>query len=91
MLEDSVAGRVTHLPGVPTVNHRASRPWSRARVSASRPSPRLTSALLHGPGLPTRYVFGHLHPEREACSPRRAVRPVGSRRKCGESRSGRGP
>ncbi|MFF7528397.1 transglutaminase family protein [Streptomyces bobili] len=60
-----VADRVTYLPGVTTVNTSAAEAWEQG-AGVCQDLAHLTLGLLRGLGLPTRYVSGYLHPEREA-------------------------
>ncbi|MEV4226423.1 transglutaminase family protein [Streptomyces bobili] len=60
-----VADRVTYLPGVTTVNTSAAEAWEQG-AGVCQDIAHLTLGLLRGLGLPTRYVSGYLHPEREA-------------------------
>ncbi|MBE8471214.1 transglutaminase family protein [Streptomyces justiciae] len=60
-----VADRVTYLPGATGVNTSATEAWEQG-AGVCQDIAHLTIALLRGLGLPTRYVSGYLHPEREA-------------------------
>ncbi|MFI7295422.1 transglutaminase domain-containing protein [Streptomyces sp. NPDC050121] len=60
-----VADRVTYLPGVTGVNTSAAEAWEQG-AGVCQDIAHVTIALLRGLGLPTRYVSGYLHPEREA-------------------------
>ncbi|CAM5712242.1 transglutaminase family protein [Streptomyces aurantiogriseus] len=60
-----VADRVAYLPGVTGVNTSATEAWDQG-AGVCQDIAHLTIALLRGLGLPTRYVSGYLHPEREA-------------------------
>ena len=60
-----VADRVTYLPGVTTVNTSAAEAWAQG-AGVCQDLAHLTIALLRGLGLPTRYVSGYLHPDRDA-------------------------
>lgn len=60
-----VADRVGYLPGVTGVNTSAAEAWDQG-AGVCQDIAHLTIALLRGLGLPTRYVSGYLHPEREA-------------------------
>jgi len=60
-----VADRVGYLPGVTGVNTSAAEAWEQG-AGVCQDIAHLTIALLRGLGLPTRYVSGYLHPEREA-------------------------
>ena len=60
-----VADRVSYLPGATGVNTSAAEAWERGG-GVCQDIAHVTIALLRGLGLPTRYVSGYLHPEREA-------------------------
>jgi transglutaminase-like putative cysteine protease len=60
-----VADRVTFLPGATSVNTSAAEAWEQG-AGVCQDIAHVTIALLRGLGLPTRYVSGYLHPEREA-------------------------
>jgi transglutaminase-like putative cysteine protease len=60
-----VADQVSYLPGVTGVNTSAAEAWDQG-AGVCQDIAHLTIALLRGLGLPTRYVSGYLHPEREA-------------------------
>ncbi|WP_155058178.1 transglutaminase family protein [Streptomyces blattellae] len=60
-----VADRVTYLPGATGVNTSAAEAWEQG-AGVCQDIAHLTIALLRAVGLPTRYVSGYLHPEREA-------------------------
>ncbi len=60
-----VADRVTYLPGATGVNTSAAEAWQQG-AGVCQDIAHLTIALLRGLGLPTRYVSGYLHPERDA-------------------------
>ncbi|WP_327316716.1 transglutaminase family protein [Streptomyces sp. NBC_01235] len=60
-----VADRVSYLPGVTGVNTSAAEAWEQG-AGVCQDIAHVTIALLRGLGLPTRYVSGYLHPEREA-------------------------
>jgi transglutaminase-like putative cysteine protease len=60
-----VADRVSYLPGVTGVNTSAAEAWEQG-AGVCQEIAHVTIALLRGLGLPTRYVSGYLHPEREA-------------------------
>ncbi|MEV0172753.1 transglutaminase family protein [Streptomyces sp. NPDC050803] len=60
-----VADRVGYLPGATGVNTSAAEAWEQG-AGVCQDIAHLTIALLRGLGLPTRYVSGYLHPEREA-------------------------
>ncbi|MFJ8108900.1 transglutaminase N-terminal domain-containing protein [Streptomyces sp. NPDC096132] len=60
-----VADRVAYLPGATGVNTSAAEAWEQG-AGVCQDIAHLTIALLRGLGLPTRYVSGYLHPEREA-------------------------
>ncbi|GAA4063417.1 transglutaminase family protein [Streptomyces shaanxiensis] len=60
-----VADRVGYLPGATGVNTSAAEAWEQG-AGVCQDIAHLTIALLRGLGLPTRYVSGYLHPERDA-------------------------
>jgi transglutaminase-like putative cysteine protease len=60
-----VADQVAYLPGVTGVNTSAAEAWAQG-AGVCQDIAHVTIALLRGLGLPTRYVSGYLHPEREA-------------------------
>lgn len=60
-----VADRVSYLPGATSVNTSPVEAWEQG-AGVCQDITHLTIALLRGVGLPTRYVSGYLHPEREA-------------------------
>ncbi|MFI7499114.1 transglutaminase N-terminal domain-containing protein [Streptomyces sp. NPDC049687] len=60
-----VADRVTYLPGATGVNTSATEAWEQG-AGVCQDIAHVTIALLRGLGLPTRYVSGYLHPERDA-------------------------
>ncbi|MER5216553.1 transglutaminase family protein [Streptomyces sp. NPDC002838] len=60
-----VADRVAFLPGVTNVNTAPAEAWEQG-AGVCQDIAHLTIALLRGLGLPTRYVSGYLHPERDA-------------------------
>jgi transglutaminase-like putative cysteine protease len=60
-----VADRVTYLPGATGVTTSAAEAWEQG-AGVCQDIAHVTIALLRGLGLPTRYVSGYLHPEREA-------------------------
>ncbi|MET7567600.1 transglutaminase family protein [Streptomyces sp. NPDC005492] len=60
-----VADRVAYLPGVTGVNTSATEAWEQG-AGVCQDIAHVTIALLRGLGLPTRYVSGYLHPERDA-------------------------
>ncbi|WP_210585139.1 transglutaminase family protein [Streptomyces sp. GESEQ-35] len=60
-----VADRVSYLPGTTGVNTSAAEAWEQG-AGVCQDIAHVTIALLRGVGLPTRYVSGYLHPEREA-------------------------
>ncbi|MER5432051.1 transglutaminase family protein [Streptomyces sp. NPDC002588] len=60
-----VADRVSYLPGATGVNTSATEAWEQG-AGVCQDIAHVTIALLRGLGLPTRYVSGYLHPEREA-------------------------
>ncbi|MFG2552275.1 transglutaminase domain-containing protein [Streptomyces sp. NPDC048581] len=66
-----VADRVSYLPGATGVNTSAAEAWEQG-AGVCQDIAHVTIALLRGLGLPTRYVSGYLHPEREA-EPHRPV------------------
>ncbi|MFJ3775414.1 transglutaminase N-terminal domain-containing protein [Streptomyces sp. NPDC090075] len=60
-----VADRVSYLPGATSVNTSPAEAWAQG-AGVCQDITHLTIALLRGVGLPTRYVSGYLHPERDA-------------------------
>ncbi|MEU9213610.1 transglutaminase family protein [Streptomyces sp. NPDC048415] len=60
-----VTDRVSYLPGATGVNTGAMEAWEQG-AGVCQDITHLTAALLRGLGLPTRYVSGYLHPERDA-------------------------
>ncbi|MFJ9704635.1 transglutaminase N-terminal domain-containing protein [Streptomyces sp. NPDC101234] len=64
-VSELVADRVAYLPGATGVNTSPAQAWAQ-RAGVCQDITHLTIALLRGVGLPTRYVSGYLHPEREA-------------------------
>jgi len=60
-----VADRVAYLPGATGVTTSAAEAWEQG-AGVCQDIAHVTIALLRGLGLPTRYVSGYLHPEREA-------------------------
>ncbi|MEU9266231.1 MULTISPECIES: transglutaminase family protein [unclassified Streptomyces] len=60
-----VADQVSYLPGVTGVNTSAAEAWDQG-AGVCQDIAHVTIALLRGLGLPTRYVSGYLHPERDA-------------------------
>ncbi|MGW0580999.1 transglutaminase family protein [Streptomyces sp. NPDC002920] len=60
-----VADRVSYIPGATGVNTSAAEAWEQG-AGVCQDIAHVTIALLRGLGLPTRYVSGYLHPEREA-------------------------
>ncbi|WP_371670142.1 transglutaminase family protein [Streptomyces sp. NBC_00289] len=60
-----VADRVSYLPGTTGVTTSAAEAWELG-AGVCQDIAHVTIALLRGLGLPTRYVSGYLHPEREA-------------------------
>ncbi|MGW0825504.1 transglutaminase family protein [Streptomyces sp. NPDC002845] len=60
-----VADRVAYLPGTTGVTTSAAEAWEQG-AGVCQDIAHVTLALLRGLGLPTRYVSGYLHPEREA-------------------------
>ncbi|WP_405616854.1 transglutaminase domain-containing protein [Streptomyces sp. NBC_00076] len=60
-----VADRVSYLPGSTGVTTSAAEAWEQG-AGVCQDIAHVTLALLRGLGLPTRYVSGYLHPEREA-------------------------
>jgi transglutaminase-like putative cysteine protease len=64
-VSDLVADRVAYLPGATGVTTSAAEAWEQG-AGVCQDIAHVTLALLRGLGLPTRYVSGYLHPEREA-------------------------
>jgi transglutaminase-like putative cysteine protease len=64
-VSELVADRVAYLPGTTGVNTSPAEAWAQ-RAGVCQDITHLTIALLRGVGLPTRYVSGYLHPDREA-------------------------
>lgn len=60
-----VADQVSFIPGATNVNTSAAEAWEQG-AGVCQDIAHVTIALLRGLGLPTRYVSGYLHPEREA-------------------------
>ncbi|MEU6507448.1 MULTISPECIES: transglutaminase family protein [unclassified Streptomyces] len=60
-----VADRVSYLPGTTGVNTSAAEAWEQG-TGVCQDIAHVTLALLRGLGLPSRYVSGYLHPEKEA-------------------------
>ncbi|MGP4013175.1 transglutaminase family protein [Streptomyces sp. 4N124] len=60
-----VADRVSYIPGATGVNTSAAEAWEQG-AGVCQDIAHVTIALLRAIGLPTRYVSGYLHPEREA-------------------------
>ncbi|MFD5078936.1 transglutaminase N-terminal domain-containing protein [Streptomyces sp. NPDC058371] len=60
-----VADRVSYIPGATGVNTGAAEAWEQG-AGVCQDIAHVTAALLRGLGLPTRYVSGYLHPERDA-------------------------
>ncbi|WP_425587680.1 transglutaminase family protein [Streptomyces plumbiresistens] len=60
-----VADRVSYLPGSTGVTTSAAEAWEQG-AGVCQDIAHVTLALLRGLGLPTRYVSGYLHPERDA-------------------------
>ncbi|MFD8218905.1 transglutaminase N-terminal domain-containing protein [Streptomyces sp. NPDC059697] len=60
-----VTDQVSYIPGATGVNTGAMEAWEQG-AGVCQDIAHLTAALLRGLGLPTRYVSGYLHPEREA-------------------------
>ncbi|MCZ1000975.1 MULTISPECIES: transglutaminase family protein [Streptomyces] len=60
-----VTDQVSYLPGATGVNTGAMEAWEQG-AGVCQDITHLTAALLRGLGLPTRYVSGYLHPERDA-------------------------
>lgn len=60
-----VADRVSYLPGSTGVTTSAAEAWEQG-AGVCQDIAHVTLALLRGLGLPTRYVSGYLHPERES-------------------------
>lgn len=62
---ETVADRVAYVPGATGVHTSAREAWEQG-AGVCQDIAHLTAGLLRGIGLPTRYVSGYLHPEREA-------------------------
>lgn len=60
-----VADHVSYVPGATGVNTSAAQAWEQG-AGVCQDITHLTAGMLRGLGLPTRYVSGYLHPEREA-------------------------
>jgi transglutaminase-like putative cysteine protease len=60
-----VADHVRYIPGFTGVNTAAAEAWEQG-AGVCQDIAHLTAGLLRALGLPTRYVSGYLHPEREA-------------------------
>ncbi|KPI23826.1 transglutaminase domain-containing protein [Actinobacteria bacterium OK074] len=60
-----VADRVAYVPGATSVNTTTAQAWEQG-AGVCQDITHLTTAMLRALGLPTRYVSGYLHPEREA-------------------------
>jgi transglutaminase-like putative cysteine protease len=60
-----VADRVSYLPGTTGVNTSAAEAWEQG-TGVCQDIAHVSIALLRGLGLPSRYVSGYLHPEKEA-------------------------
>ncbi|WBO67704.1 transglutaminase family protein [Streptomyces camelliae] len=60
-----VADRVSYLPGTTGVTTSAAEAWEQG-TGVCQDIAHVTLALLRGLGLPSRYVSGYLHPEKEA-------------------------
>ncbi|MET9076969.1 transglutaminase family protein [Streptomyces sp. NPDC004232] len=60
-----VADRVSYLPGTTGVTTSAAEAWEQG-TGVCQDIAHVTIALLRGLGLPSRYVSGYLHPEKEA-------------------------
>jgi transglutaminase-like putative cysteine protease len=60
-----VADQVSYIPGSTGVNTSAAEAWEQG-AGVCQDIAHLTAGLLRALGLPTRYVSGYLHPEREA-------------------------
>jgi transglutaminase-like putative cysteine protease len=60
-----VADRVSYVPGATGVHTSPAQAWEQG-AGVCQDITHLTAAMLRGLGLPTRYVSGYLHPEREA-------------------------
>jgi transglutaminase-like putative cysteine protease len=60
-----VADRVAYLPGATGVTTSAAEAWEQG-AGVCQDIAHVTLALLRGLGLPTRYVSGYLHPDRDA-------------------------
>ncbi|MGP4048298.1 transglutaminase family protein [Streptomyces sp. 2A115] len=64
-VSDFVADHVSYIPGSTGVNTSAAEAWEQG-AGVCQDIAHLTAGLLRGLGLPTRYVSGYLHPERDA-------------------------
>lgn len=64
-VSDLVADRVSYIPGSTGVNTSAAEAWDQG-AGVCQDIAHLTAGLLRALGLPTRYVSGYLHPERDA-------------------------
>jgi transglutaminase-like putative cysteine protease len=60
-----VADHVRYIPGSTGVNTAAAEAWEQG-AGVCQDIAHLTAGLLRALGLPTRYVSGYLHPERDA-------------------------
>jgi transglutaminase-like putative cysteine protease len=60
-----VADRVSYLPGTTGVTTSAAEAWEQG-TGVCQDIAHVSIALLRGLGLPSRYVSGYLHPEKEA-------------------------
>ncbi|MEV0223073.1 transglutaminase family protein [Streptomyces sp. NPDC050704] len=60
-----VADHVSYIPGSTGVNTSAAEAWEQG-AGVCQDIAHLTAGLLRSLGLPTRYVSGYLHPERDA-------------------------
>ena len=60
-----VADQVSYIPGATSVNTSPAEAWEQG-AGVCQDIAQLTAGLLRGLGLPTRYVSGYLHPERDA-------------------------
>ncbi len=62
---EMVADRVAYVPGATGVLTTAQEAWEQS-AGVCQDIAHLTAGLLRGIGLPTRYVSGYLHPDRDA-------------------------
>jgi transglutaminase-like putative cysteine protease len=60
-----VADQVSYIPGATSVNTSPAEAWEQG-AGVCQDIAQLTAGPLRGLGLPTRYVSGYLHPERDA-------------------------